>query len=767
MNRMASGTEHAPALSLVSAVPSQRHTKHDATPHVPSAYLRKWRGLLQVLGEAFEADALILLRQRNERMEPVIESGRLAPEAMPPLRQAAALSGLKAVETQERVHGDTKSSEGRHCAVPLYWPDKIAYGSLSIFTASERSTALLKLIDMARQLIESDFRSLHFVRAIDRHKDMLETRIAERTYELSGLNARLERELSLSLRTGEVLRQMVIGVPGSSGQSYFRQLVQQLALLLQAEHTFVALLRPEAPGQARTIAFYSHGTWQEKFEYAVAQTPCTEVMRRMKVLMTAELAQDYPAEPASPFNSASYIGAPLLNETGRAVGVLAARAGTEIRRMRAEDQLRRMALQDELTALPNRSNFKDRLNQALAQAERDGTQLALLFFDLDNFKTINDSLGHDVGDAVLVEFARTMSSCLREMDTIARLGGDEFAALVPCVDSLQIDMVCRRIMEALGRPLLCQDHELFISASIGCCLFPDDGHDPSSLIRAADAAMYRAKAMGKNQFQFYALDIKQAIQRDLTVGNRLRKAIRDRHLHLAYQPKIRLADGALTGAEALCRWTDAELDVVSPAEFIPVAERSGAISELGVLVIEMVIQDLLAWRRRGLALPVIAVNVSAKQLQGAGFARWLGGLLREHELSPANLAIELTEGVLMERSETNQQILAELVGLGFSISVDDFGTGYSSLAYLKRMPISELKIDRSFVRNLAEDPDDQAIAAAILTLAHTLKLSVVAEGVEDAHQLAVLQTLHCDAAQGYYFHKPLEPAVFSALLQPV
>ncbi|QPF74423.1 EAL domain-containing protein [Roseateles sp. DAIF2] len=755
-------------------------------PHVPAAYLGKWRAWLQQLCEAFDAEMVIVSRLQEERLVPVLESGCTTLEQLPFLREAAGHLGRQAIAMRALVQLD--ESDGHGVGVPLCWPDRAVFGSLALFVhrARLRRPGQLRLVEMARQLFEADFRTLHFVRAIDEHKNLLETRIGERTQALSELNLRLEHELRLSQRTAQVLKQLVIGVPGSGGQSYFRQLVCELARLLGAEHAFVALLDPQQPQRARTIACYSGEAWRDKFEYEPEQTPCAQVLQRMAVFGARALAQDFPATAAQTgLPAESYLGAPLLDETGRAVGVLAAlggpalleahlaheimellaaRTGTEIRRMRAEDELRHMALQDELTGLPNRNNFKDRLSQAIAQAQRNGTRLALLFIDLDNFKTINDSLGHDVGDAVLVQIAQTLQACMRDMDTIARLGGDEFAALLPGVDSLQIDAVCRRIMQALRLPLVCQGYELFVSASIGCCLYPEDGLDQGNLTRAADAAMYRAKALGKNQLQFYALDIKQAIQRDLAVGNQLRKAIRDRRLHLAYQPKVRLDDGSLAGAEALCRWTDEELGRVSPAEFIPIAERSGVVADLGAQVIELAVADMVAWRAQGLAVPVVAVNVSAKQLQMAGFAAWLDELLRRQALPADRLLLELTEGVLMERNDANQQMLADLVERGFRISVDDFGTGYSSLAYLKRMPISEIKIDRSFVSHIAEDQGDQAIAAAILTLAHTLKLRVVAEGVEDRSQLHALRALDCDMAQGYFFHRPLEPAAFRALL---
>lgn len=444
--------------------------------------------------------------------------------------------------------------------------------------------------------------------------------------------------------------------------------------------------------------------------------------------------------------------------------ILAARTGSEILRMHTEDKLQHLALHDALTGLPNRNNLRDRLASAILQAERGHTPLAVLFIDLDEFKTINDSLGHDVGDRVLVQASKLLQACVREMDTVARLGGDEFAALLPGADTLEADAIFQRIVKAMSMPVFSDRLELFLSASVGCSLYPADGQDPNSLLRAADTAMYRAKALGKNQLQFYARHSKKTIQRDLVISNRLRKAIKKKDLYVVYQPKISLHDGTLEGAEALCRWNDQELGEVSPGEFIPIAERAGIIAELGVLVIEQVIADLREWRSQNLDVPKVAVNVSAKHLQSPGFLQWLLTIVHNAALKPYHLMIELTESVLMECNGTNLRVLTELVRCGFQISVDDFGTGYSSLAYLKRMPISEIKIDRCFVEHLADNHGDQAIAAAILTLGHTLGHIVVAEGLESEKQLSVLRSLRCDVGQGFLFHRPLQRSAFHELL---
>lgn len=749
---------------------------------VPRPYLKKWARWLAQLQEITQADAIWLMSLQGDRLQTVLDSGQ------PSLDQRTAASELANRLAEQAITARAVVEE--YCAevgcccvsVPLCWPDASVYGALVLMAGKDGRS----LLEWLRHMLESDFRTLHFVRAIDQHKNLLETRIAERTDDLRMANERLAQELSLTQRTAQLLRQMVIHVPGGDEHGYFHKLVQQLVQMLRAEHAFVALIDDQDPSRASTISCYSGNDWHANFNFEIAKTPCSHVHKRRGVFTSCDLDSEFPETQAQfGLQAETYLGVPLLDEAGCTLGVmaamgggdmleahlanevielLAARTGSEILRMHTEDELRHLALHDSLTGLPNRIHFRGRLEQAIAQAERAHTHLAVLFIDLDEFKTINDSLGHDVGDRVLVQASKLLEASMRDMDSVARLGGDEFAALLPGADSLEADAVFQRIAKAMSTPLLSEGIELFLSASVGCSLYPDDGTDSGSLLRSADTAMYRAKALGKNQLQFYAQHSKQTIQRDLVVGNRLRKAINAGELYVVYQPKIDLRDGSLVGAEALCRWHDQELGEVSPGEFIPIAERAGIISDLGALVIKQVIADLQEWQCQQIEVPKVAVNVSAKQLQTTEFTQWLAESVRSAGLKPHHLVIELTESVLMERNDINLPVLAELVACGFRISVDDFGTGYSSLAYLKRMPISEIKIDRSFVEHLADDQGDQAIAAAILTLGHTLEHVVVAEGIENEQQLRVLRALHCDVGQGFLFHRPLSRTAFRELL---
>jgi two-component system CheB/CheR fusion protein len=408
--------------------------------------------------------------------------------------------------------------------------------------------------------------------------------------------------------------------------------------------------------------------------------------------------------------------------------------------------------------------FHERLQEAIERGRSEGIAIAVLLIDLDNFKNINDTLGHQTGDRLLQEVAQRLIRCIRDDDMVARLGGDEFAAVLTGVTPAAVDSICQRIVQALGAEIVVGGDQMFITASIGVSLFPEDGEDGSALVRNADAAMYRAKDLGKNQFRHFETELKESMQRRFLLETGLRLALQQDQFRLVYQPKVRLTDGAIVGAEALLRWADPVLGNVSPAEFIPIAERAGLIDQIGVFVVRCAILDIVSWRRAGLEMPPISINISPSQLRDDNFGNWLWNELAQAGLPASCVTVELTEGALMEQGEEGMCALHHLFGRGIRVSIDDFGTGYSSLAYLKRMPISELKIDRSFIDGIASSADDRAIARAVLQLAHTLGLTAVAEGVENERQAAILREMGCDEAQGYYFHRPLEePALRDVL----
>ncbi len=423
-----------------------------------------------------------------------------------------------------------------------------------------------------------------------------------------------------------------------------------------------------------------------------------------------------------------------------------------------------IANHDELTGLPNRSLLTDRLRHALAHAKRRQQQLAVLFIDLDNFKKVNDTLGHDVGDFLLVQAAQRLQSCVRDSDTLARLGGDEFVAVLSEVAVNEINAIATRIVDFMAASFPVQGHNLFVSASIGISLYPTDGEDSMTLLKNADTAMYRAKEQGRNQYLYFTTEMKvNALQR-MSLETGLREALMQRNLYMVYQPKIALKDESVVGGEALLRWSDPLLGDVSPDKFIPVAESSGLINELGYYVIEQVLTDVSRWLALGILVPRIAINVSAHQLKDANFVQRLSAMLESTGVPPNLIIIELTESALMERLDALMERLFQLTQLGVDLSVDDFGTGYSSLSYLRKLPIHELKVDRSFVNGIATEPDDRSIAKMIINMAHTLGLRVVAEGVETRAQIDVLRAESCEIVQGYFFHKPMRSDAFSLLL---
>lgn len=425
-----------------------------------------------------------------------------------------------------------------------------------------------------------------------------------------------------------------------------------------------------------------------------------------------------------------------------------------------------LATHDALTGLPNRTLFQDRLGQSLAQSRRTNEQVALLFIDLDNFKTINDTLGHDIGDALLNKAAERLRGAVRDFDTVARLGGDEFTAILGNAGEQVANQVARRILADLSSTFEIGEHVLFVSASIGIAFFPQDGDDPTALTKAADAAMYRAKELGRNRIECFKQTMQEHLLRRTAIENALREGIRRQRFKLVYQPKYRISGGdiRLVGAETLLRWTDPLLGDVSPAEFIPIAESSGLILDISNIVVGILLNQIATWQSNGLPVPTIAFNVSPRCIREPGFARQLVNGIAASGVVCSLLQIEITEGALLENSGHVVDNLAELNTAGLRIAIDDFGTGYSSLSYLKRLPIDELKIDKSFVDGLGNDKEDEAITRAILGLAKALDLATVAEGVETDRQLAWLAQYGCDIVQGYLLSRPIPPNEFAHLL---
>lgn len=435
-------------------------------------------------------------------------------------------------------------------------------------------------------------------------------------------------------------------------------------------------------------------------------------------------------------------------------------------RVRSQREIERLAYHDWLTQLPNRALLTDRLAHAVSQAKRSGGRVLLLFVDLDQFKHVNDSLGHSVGDDVLRQVASRLTAQIREGDTVGRLSGDEFCVLMEgAVETDDAIVAAENVLDGLRQPFVVEEHEFNLGASIGISAFPDDGEDAATLLRNAGAAMHRAKNDGRNRFHFYSEELTKAAFRHVKLEHGLRQALAQNHLHVYYQPKLCIRTGRVLGAEALVRWRHPEEGFISPGEFIPVAEESGLITELGDWVLKQACEDAAAWLRQGLAFEHVAVNVSGVQVQHQAFARGVKAILASTGLPAQCLELEVTEDFLMKDADASAVLLDELRSLGVSIAIDDFGTGYSSLAYLTRFPVNKLKIDRSFISRVCVDPQNAEISRAVINLGHSLNMQVVAEGIELETQLAFLQGEGCDEGQGYLFARPLPHDEFVAFVQ--
>ncbi|MDX5409936.1 MAG: EAL domain-containing protein [Thauera sp.] len=445
-----------------------------------------------------------------------------------------------------------------------------------------------------------------------------------------------------------------------------------------------------------------------------------------------------------------------LGEVVEAVGRLSA----------TQRALERAALYDALTGLSNRYGLEARLEQAIGQARRQSRQLALMFLDLDRFKSVNDSLGHASGDALLRIIADRLSGCLREADLVARLGGDEFVVLLGDINgSADAGLVARKLLEAAARPVRIEGLELRSSVSIGICLFPDDGQDGGTLMKHADTAMYQAKAAGRAQFRFFEAAMNEAVVQRLRIESELRQALERNEFRLYFQPQMAPDGQRIVAAEALIRWQREDGTLISPAAFIPIAEESELISAIGAWVLRSACEHLADWQTRGFRNIRLAVNLSARQLRDPQLPGEVERLLAQYRLDPALLELEVTESVAMQQPEVTIGNLQALKALGVSLAIDDFGTGYSSLSYLKLFPLDRLKLDRGFVSDIERDPNDAMICAATVGLAHSLRLELVAEGVESGAQHAFLCELGCDLLQGYHFHRPMPAGAFVVLLE--
>jgi diguanylate cyclase (GGDEF)-like protein len=499
---------------------------------------------------------------------------------------------------------------------------------------------------------------------------------------------------------------------------------------------------------------------------------CQEVRKRVKepyvyiLLLTAKSRKQDAVEGMNA-GADDYISKPFDSNELK----VRLEAGKRILQLQAElvtarDALRSQATSDPLTGLPNRLLFSDRLTYSLAQARRRGELAAVMFLDLDRFKLVNDTLGHSIGDALLRKVAERLVTSLRQVDTIARMGGDEFTIIATGLAVAQdAEQVAQKILRAFSKPFEVNGHELFITPSIGISLYPSDGSDAETLVKNADTAMYQAKEQGTNGYYMYTEASSRISVERVALENGLHRAVERNEFVLHYQPRLTIKTGRTVGAEALVRWQHPDLGLISPAQFIPLAEETGLIVPIGEFVLRTACAQNKAWQEAGFPAMDCAVNVSARQFHQENLRDTVGRVLEETALDPEYLGLELTESILMRNPDVAVSVLSDLKSMGVKVSIDDFGTGHSSLSYLKRFPIDAVKIDQSFVREITTSPDDAAIAEAVIGMAHSMKLTVIAEGVETLEQLEFLRSLDCDEMQGYFVGRPVPSDDFEMLLR--
>ncbi|QJR15216.1 PAS domain S-box protein [Usitatibacter palustris] len=431
-----------------------------------------------------------------------------------------------------------------------------------------------------------------------------------------------------------------------------------------------------------------------------------------------------------------------------------------------QQRIQHLAYHDNLTGLPNRSLLQDRLAHSIARAERGHRKVAVLFIDLDNFKNINDTLGHDVGDELLRQVSRKLSECVRLEDTIARQGGDEFIVLLDSIeDGRGASIVAQKILNSLRQPFLLGGTEQHVSGSVGIAVFPEDGRDAQTLMKNADTAMFHGKGLGKNTYQYFTAQMNIAVKRRMTLESALRRAVMQKDFVLHYQPQVNLETGEIIALEALVRWKTEDSGTVMPGDFIPLAEETGLINEIGEWVLREGCRQAREWQDQGLAPRRMAINLSARQFSDKAFLDMVTRVLADTRLDPSLLELEITESQVMRQTEGMIMLLNRLSEMGIHLAIDDFGTGYSSLSYLKRLPIQKLKIDQSFIRDITVDPNDTAIVVAIINMAKSLDLETIAEGVETAGQLALLRSKGCRIGQGFYFSAPVRAEQIYPLLR--
>jgi len=589
---------------------------------------------------------------------------------------------------------------------------------------------------------------------VDRINDQLEMRVMERTAALSESNADLQKEIAERKRTEEAL---------CLAAAVFENTTEG-AMVTDTKHRIVAVNKAftEITGYeqgdvvSKTPQVLRSGKHDEPFYAAISASIIKTGRWKGEVWNRRKNGEIFPV-----WLNISTV-ADNFGQVTHYVSLFSDIAPIK----ESQAQLERLAHHDALTGLPNRLLFHARLEHALERARREGGLVAILCFDLDHFKNINDSLGHPAGDRLLQVVTKRLLDTVRKEDTVARFGGDEFTVLLEELqESKGAGIVAEKALNVLADPFDLDGHEAYVSGSVGISLFPDDGQDVTTLLKNADSALYRAKEHGGNSYHFYTKDLTTAAFKRLALESSLRRAVERGEFTLYYQPQLALNDGHIVGAEALVRWQHPELGLVLPAEFIPMAESTGLIVKLGEWVMNTACAQAKAWQKEGLPPMRIAVNISSVQVNRGEIITTVERVLHETGLDPQYLELEITEGLIMQQTHQTIAILDDLKAMGVMLAIDDFGTGYSSLSYLKRLPLHCLKIDRSFVCEIPGDSEDMAITRAVIALGNSLQLVVIAEGVENETQLEFLRSNGCDEAQGYLYSAPVPAADFAAFVR--
>lgn len=590
----------------------------------------------------------------------------------------------------------------------------------------------------------------------------LEHLVKARTEDLSNINASLRQEIEQRKRTELELfnqKQLAIVTLESIGDAVITTNMQsEVTYLNPVAEKMTGWSKAEAMGRPILEVFRILNESTRK----LAANPVDVVLAHNKVcglanhtLLIAKSGAEYAIEDSA---------APIRDQDGNILGVVLVFHDVSDARQMAQ-KMTYLAEHDYLTDLPNRLLLTDRITQAISAAKRRGSKLAILFFDIDHFKRVNDTLGHEVGDQLLKVLSKKLQMCIRASDTLSRQGGDEFVVLLPeLTDDAVPAEIAQKILFSIKDPISIANHELFITASIGIAVYPDDGDNVDVLTRHADAAMYHAKNSGRNNYQFFTKEMSARVAAQLTMENSLQKAISNNELMLFYQPKVSIKTGKIIGAEALIRWVHPQWGMMMPDRFIKIAEDSGLIRGIGHWVLREACTQNKKWQDSGLPEIPIAINVSVVELHHAHFTQEVTKVLLQTGLQPYHLELEVTESVAIQTEVTVINDLNKLKEMGVRLSVDDFGTGYSSLSYLKLLPVNTIKIDKSFIRDIQVDANDAAIVTAIIKMSQSLGLTVIAEGVETQAQLEFLQSHDCDEMQGYLFSRPLPADEFAALL---